>query len=66
MIHIVFPICTAVSLPVLSTKVNVLGRKMGKKGLGNVNKMLDGPAAFSVQGGHSSHLHVYFAPESRF
>lgn len=44
-IHVVFAICTAVSLPVLSTKVNVCGRNMGKKGLGNINKMLDGPAA---------------------
>lgn len=56
-IHIVFLMCTAVSLPVLSTKVNVLGRNMeGKKDLGNVNKMLDGPAAFSVQGRHLCHL----------
>jgi len=39
---------------------------MGRKGLANVNKMLDGPAVFSVQGKHLSHLYVYFAPEICF
>lgn len=64
LIHVVFLICTAVSLPVLGTKVNVAWEKHGgKKDLGNVNKMLDGPAAFSVQGRHLCHLCVYFASE---